>query len=155
MNLFPVRINRRSNSPLSSQLDFPLFQNRLAQMFGWPDKEDLLAPGNTWSPSLDVTETDKEMVIKVEVPGMEKKDVNVEIDNGDIVIKGERKVEKEEKKDHFVHIERSYGTFFRRLVLPDYADKDSIKATCKNGLLELKLDLLPDIKKDVKRVAID
>jgi len=155
MNIFPVRRNRRFNSPVSSHADFPLLQNRLAQMLGWLDNEDLLAPGNTWSPSLDVTETDKEMIIKVDVPGMEKKDVNVEIDNGDIVIKGERTIEKDETKDHFTHIERSYGTFCRRLVLPDYADKDSIKATCKNGLLELKLKLFPDIKKDVKTIAID
>jgi len=159
MSLFPIRRSHQPRTPITTLWnpfpDWPAFHDRINQLFGTMDIGELLSPDNVWSPSLDISETDREMIVKVDVPGMEKKDVSVEIDQGDLLIKGERKIEKDESKDKYVHVERSYGTFLRRLPLPDYVDQDNITATCRNGLLELRLQLIPGAKKDVRTVNID
>jgi HSP20 family protein len=96
-------------------------------------------PGERWMPELDVTETSEEIVVKADVPGIEEKDLSVSLSGDNLIMKGERKAEKEEKGGHFHKVERSYGTFQRIVALPVTVDAENIKAEYKKGVLELHL----------------
>jgi HSP20 family protein len=93
----------------------------------------------TWEPLTDITEDDKEFLVKVEVPGMNKEDVKVTVENGTLRITGERKTEKEEKNKKYHRIERCYGTFLRAFTLPEGADGTKINAEYKDGMLAVHL----------------
>lgn len=92
-----------------------------------------------WMPSVDISETDKEFVIKAEIPGVKKEDVKVTIENGMLTIKGERKMEKEEKGKKFHRVERSYGSFVRSFRIPDGVDESKVKAEFKDGMMNVAL----------------
>ena len=117
-------------------------QDRLSTLFGRPlrrgnGREEITLP--EWTPLADITEDDKEYLIKTELPEMKKEDVKVTVENGVLTISGERKFEKEEKKKKYHRVERGYGTFMRSFTLPDDADANKIKADFKNGVLTLRL----------------
>lgn len=92
-----------------------------------------------WTPSVDISETDKEFVIKAEIPGVKKEDVKVTIESGMLTIKGERKMEKEEKGKKFHRVERSYGSFVRSFRIPDGVDESKVKAEFKDGVMNVAL----------------
>ena len=92
-----------------------------------------------WAPSVDITETDTAYVIKGEIPGVNKEDVKVNIEDGMLTMSGERKQEKEEKDKKFHRIERSYGSFMRSFRLPDNVDETAVKAEFKDGMLNVTL----------------
>lgn len=100
--------------------------------------QELLATAD-WSPSTDVSETDAAYLIKAEIPGVNKADVKVFIQDGMLTMQGERKIEKEEQGKKFHRIERSYGRFVRSFRLPDDADEASVKAEFKDGMLNVTL----------------
>ena len=93
------------------------------------------APGGKLMPVTDVTETDKEIEISAELPGLEEKDVQINLSNNVLSIKGEKKAEKERKEIDFRMVERSYGAFERTIELPEGVNPDSIKATIAKGVL--------------------
>jgi len=103
-------------------------------------------------PNLEVSETDKEMKITAELPGLEEKDVNVELVNGVLCIKGEKKTETEDKDRLFS--ERYYGRFERRIPISD-VEEDKISAAFKNGVLTLTLPKSAQAHEKVKRIAIN
>jgi HSP20 family protein len=120
------------------------FQNRLSTLFGRPIRrgDGQGREGITladWTPLADITEDDREYLIKAELPEMKKEDVKVTVENGVLIISGERKFEKEEKKKKYHRVERGYGTFMRSFTLPDDADANKVKAEFKNGLLTVHL----------------
>jgi HSP20 family protein len=88
---------------------------------------------------VDISEDDKEYLIKVEVPGVNKEDVRVTVENGILTITGERKEEKEEKGKKFHRVERMYGTFLRTFTLPDGTAGDKISAEFRDGILKVHL----------------
>lgn len=92
-----------------------------------------------WMPSIDVKENKDAYMIKAELPGVEKEHVSVSYDNGVLTIKGEKKVEKEEKDDKTHHVECSYGSFLRSFTLPREVKSDQIEASFKDGVLKLKV----------------
>ncbi len=92
-----------------------------------------------WAPSVDISESDNEFLIKAEIPEVDKKDVKVTVQDGLLTLQGERKQEKEEKGKRFHRIERSYGTFLRTFEMPDGVDQDKLKAEFKDGLLVVHL----------------
>ncbi len=92
-----------------------------------------------WAPLVDIAEDDKEYLIKVELPEVQKEDVKVTVENGTLMISGERKSEKEEKGKKFHRTERYYGRFERSFSIPDDADGNNIKAECKDGVLRVHL----------------
>ena len=96
-------------------------------------REEITLPELT--PLADITEDDKEYLIKAELPEMKREDVKVTVENGVLTISGERKVEKEEKKRKYHRVERGYGTFMRSFTLPDDADFNKVNAEFKTGLL--------------------
>ena len=92
-----------------------------------------------WEPLTDITEDDKEFLVKVEAPEMKKEDVKVTVENGVLRITGERKAEKEEKDKKYHRVERSYGTFLRVFALPEGADGEKVSADYKEGVLTVHL----------------
>jgi len=112
--------------------------NRLTGRTDWPAGEESLATPE-WSPLVDIQETDKEYLIKAELPEIKKDDVRVFIKEGVLTIEGERTQEKEEKDKKFHRIERSYGKFTRCFNMPENADEKFVKAEFANGLLLVHL----------------
>jgi len=92
-----------------------------------------------WAPPVDITEDDKEYLIKAELPEVKKEDVKVSVDQGVLTITGERKCEHEEKTKKQHRIERCYGRFERSFTLPDEADGTKVTAECKDGVLKVHL----------------
>jgi HSP20 family protein len=92
-----------------------------------------------WAPTVDITEDDKEYLIKAEIPEVDRKDVKVTVHDGVLTLTGERKQEKEEKGKKFHRIERSYGSFVRSFTLPDDVSEDKLKAEFKDGMLLVHL----------------
>jgi len=105
-------------------------------------------------PKVDLSAADNEYQLTVEIPGVEEKDVSVDISNGAMTIKGEKKQEKEDKEKNFYRIERSYGSFQRVLSLPEDVDQDNIKASFKNGVLSITMPRKALPKGEVKKVEI-
>ena len=99
-----------------------------------------------WAPSVDISENNEEFVIKAELPGVNKDDVKVAVQDGIVRIEGERKQEKEEKDKKFHRIERSYGSFLRTFSLPTNIDEAKIQAQFKDGLLNVRLPKSPTAK---------
>jgi HSP20 family protein len=99
-----------------------------------------------WAPLTDITEDDKEYLVKVELPEMKKEDVKVTVENGTLRISGERKAEKEEKTKKFHRIERSYGSFLRSFTLPEGADGTKVNAEYKDGVLTVHLPKTAEAK---------
>jgi HSP20 family protein len=118
------------------------FQSRLSTFFGRPlrrgnGREEITL--SEWTPLADITEDEREYLIKAELPEMKKENVKVSVESGVLTITGERKFEKEEKKKKYHRVERGYGKFTRSFTLPDDADASKVKAEFKNGLLTVHL----------------
>jgi HSP20 family protein len=111
-------------------------------------------PGE-WFPSLDVSETKNNIVIKTEVPGLDPKDIDISLNEGVLTIKGEKKQEKEEKEENYYLIERSFGSFSRSIRLPGDVQGDKISASCKNGVLKVTLPKSEEAKKKEIKIKVD
>jgi HSP20 family protein len=105
-------------------------------------------------PSIDVRETETELVIEAELPGLDEKDVSVTLNNGVLTLKGEKKSEREEKKDDYHLTERSYGSFQRSFQVADTIDADKVKANFEKGVLKVMLPKRPEAVKAEKRIPI-
>jgi HSP20 family protein len=90
-------------------------------------------------PALDISESDSEIVVKAELPGLESKDVEITVDEDILSIRGEKKFEEEEKKDNYHRIERSYGSFQRSVVLPCSVTTDQVRAKFDKGVLTISM----------------
>ncbi len=108
-----------------------------------------------WAPRVDISETDKEFAIKAEIPDVKKEDVKVTVDNGVLTIQGERKQEKEENGKKFHRVERFYGSFARSFTLPDNVDETKIKATFKDGMLNLQIEKTEEVKPKSIEVKVE
>ena len=117
-----------------------------------PDRE-LLTMAD-WTPSVDISETDTAYMIKGEIPGVDRENVKVTIEDGMVTISGERKQEKEEKDKKFHRIERSYGSFMRSFRLPDNVDETAVKAEFKDGMINVTLPKSGKTKAKLINVAI-
>ena len=117
-------------------------QTRLDRAFGeqpYRRLEDEGAFFTNWAPAVDIQETEKEYLIKADLPEMKKEEVKVELREGVLTIEGERKLEKEEKDKKFHKIEREYGKFVRRFALPTEIDATKVQAEFKDGVLNVHL----------------
>ena len=112
----------------------------------WQQNGFELTTAGEWSPSTDVMETKDGFVAKLEVPGIEPKDISVSVHAGILTIKGEKKQELEDKKEHFYRVEREYGAFVRSIHLPTTVDEARVNATFTNGLLTVVLPKTADAK---------
>lgn len=124
--------------------DLEVMNDRLDRIFG--RTRGMLANGGEeslkladWAPFVDIAETEKEFVVKVDLPEVKKEDVKVHVENGVLRIEGERKSEKEEKGKTYHRVERMYGTFTRAFVLPESVDQEKTSAAYKDGVLRVTL----------------
>jgi HSP20 family protein len=125
------------NDPFT-EVDFPagirLFQDAVNRLFSEPPA------ARPWAPSVDILETENELVLKADLPDVEMKDVHIEIEQGTLTIKGERKFDRKDDKTAGYHrIERSYGEFMRCFAVPDSVDAERVKAEYKAGVLTVTL----------------
>ena len=123
--------------------EFSTLQERMNRLFEDLTPTTRMGEGElttgTFYPSVDIYEGEKEITLKAELPGIDKKDVHVEINDGVITLRGERKIAMEDKKENYHRVERSYGTFNRSFTLPTTVDPGKVKAHYKDGVLEVTL----------------
>ena len=113
------------------------------------EEKDIIS--SSWSPAVDIYETESELVLTAEVPGINEKDIEIKIEDGMLSIRGERKFEKETKEENYHRIERAYGSFFRSFSLPRTIDQEGIHAEHEGGVLKIHLPKKPESKsKNIK-----
>jgi len=121
----------------------------------WPALRGLAREnGASWSPKIEVFERDNRLVTSVDLPGMKKEDISVEVADGQLTLSGERKNEREEKKDNVYRSECEYGRFFRSVPMPAGVKPEDVKATFKNGVLEVSTPLPPQPQKTSRRIEV-
>ena len=108
--------------------------------------EDREIQAGTWAPSVDIFETENELVLTAEIPGIDEKDVEIKVEDNTLSIRGERKFEKETKEENFHRIERSYGSFYRAFTLPSSVDPERIQAEQENGVLKISMPKRQELK---------
>ncbi len=130
-------------------------QNRMNSLFGNLNNETE-SPLTTASfvPAVNVYEDEKKVVLKLEVPGIAEKDLDVSVENNTLTVKGERKFAAEEKEENFHRIERRYGSFYRAFTLPTTVDTESIDAKYDAGVLRLELKKKPEAQPKQIKVNI-
>lgn len=109
---------------------------------------------NFVNPSFEIAETEKEFHVSAELPGLTEKDVEVNMEDNLLTIKGEKKEEKDEKNKNYHLYERRYGTFHRAFTLPENSDPDKIAATVKNGVLEIVIPKKEPSKPKTKKIEV-
>lgn len=109
-----------------------LFQDTVSRLLDQPTTRP-------WSPAVDIFETENELLLKADLPGVEMKDIDIQLENGTLALRGERKFEQEKKEGGFHRVERSYGSFARYFTLPETLDPEQVKAEYKNGVLIVRL----------------
>jgi HSP20 family protein len=122
--------------------------------FRWPDLRAAFPEPSAWSPKVDVFEKDNRLVTRVDLPGVKKEDVTVEVTDGHLALSGERKRESEEKKGSVYRTEREYGTFYRAVPLPKGVTLEDVKATFADGVLEVSVALPARAEAAVRKVEI-
>lgn len=147
---------RRREDPFMTLQDE---MNRLFEDFMGDPFRFSLAKRNDWSgvdfyPSVDVSESDREVVVTADLPGMDENDVQVNFDRGVLTISGEKRTEREEKDKRYHRIERSYGSFRREVPMPCEVDEDKITATFKKGELKVVLPKSREAVMSGKRIAV-
>lgn len=123
-------------------------QDRMARLFGdvYLRDEDTGFRGS-WTPAVDIFETDgHDLVLKAELPGMSREDIEVSVENSTLVLKGQKKFESEVKEENYRRVERSYGQFHRSFTLPSTVDTARVSADYKNGVLTVKLPFREEAK---------
>ncbi len=142
-----VSLRRVEEAPLSLWREDRLFsdiERRMDSLFDEVFGESLVSyvmpeTRGIFSPRTDIKESDNDLKVSAEMPGIDQKDIDVSIHNGILTISGEKKVEQEERDIDYHHVERSYGCFSRSISLPEYVDTEKIEAMYKNGVLTVTL----------------
>ena len=140
--LMRAEFDRFFNEPGWTALHWPTFR------FGRGEEA-------AWNPGIDVFERDKRLVTKVDLPGLKKEDIKVEVTDGYLTISGDRKREEEEKKDDFYRCEREYGSFYRAVPLPEGVKLEDVRATFADGVLEVSVPLPAKAEATVRKIAIE
>jgi HSP20 family protein len=149
------RMSRRSAVPALRNL--PAFDDLFDEFFrgfgvapAWPEASRL----GEFTPRIDIRETDEEVVVTAELPGLEEKDFEVELEDDVLTIKGEKRTEHEEKREGYRHIESASGSFRRAIPMPSEVDADAVKATYKQGIVTVTLPKLAEARRNARTVPI-
>ena len=137
--------------------DVLALQNRMNSIFQEYNRSnqgegDLVSAA--FAPPVDIYEDEHKIVLKLEVPGMKESDLDIQLENNVLTVKGERKFEKEEKEENFHRIERRYGSFFRSFTIPNTVNPESVKASCDAGVLKLELEKRAEAKPKQIKVEV-
>jgi HSP20 family protein len=120
--------------------EFSTLQDRMNRLFrdSFGDGQEALST-SSFAPPVDVYEDEHNVTLKIEVPGIDEKDIDVRIENNTLTVHGERKFEKEEKEENYRRVERQYGSFTRSFTLPNTVDPENVQANYEKGVLKIKL----------------
>jgi HSP20 family protein len=130
--------------------DLSILQERMNRVFedaagrGW--KHDEPSSTTSWSPAVDIYETDNEILVQAELPGVDRKDIALQLENNVLTLRGDRRFEKETNQENYHRIERSYGGFSRAFTIPTIVDEDKIRADYKDGILKIALPKKEQVK---------
>ena len=130
--------------------DLGILQERMNRVFedaavrGW--KNDEPSATTSWSPAVDIYETDSEIMVQAELPGIDRKDIALQLENNVLTLKGDRRFEKETNQENYHRIERSYGAFSRAFTIPTIVDEDKIRADYRDGILKIALPKKEQVK---------
>ena len=121
--------------------EFTTLQDRMNRLFheSFSEGRDESLTTSSFAPAVDVYEDEHNVTLKIEVPGIEEKDIDVRIENNTLTVHGERKFEKEEKEENYRRVERQYGSFTRTFSLPSTVNHDNVQADYDKGVLKIKL----------------
>lgn len=145
---------RSSESPLRSTLPAPA-SSFLEDFFNdSPFRSSIFESADSWRPAVDVLDKDGNLVLRAEIPGVEQKDIEVQLDGNVLTLKGERKIEHQEDRNNYYRTERYSGTFARSFTLPETVDRDKIKADYKDGILTVTIAHRPELKPREIPVAV-
>ena len=132
-------------------------QNRMNRLFEEQyggGKEDSLTTAGAFVPPVDIYEDEHSVQLKLEVPGIDEKDLDVKVENNTLTVSGERKFEKEEKEENFRRVERRYGSFTRSFTLPNTVSTEDINASYDNGVLNIRLAKRAEAKPKQIKVSV-
>jgi HSP20 family protein len=119
-------------------------ENLMQQFFGEDGGNGLTFTPKAWAPRVDVEETDKEIVVKADLPGVDPKAIEVSVENGILTVRGEKKEEKEKKEKNYYRVERFTGSFYRAIPLPPGADAEKVSAASTNGVVTITIPKKPE-----------
>lgn len=131
-----------------------LFDDFGAGFWRSPFRRSLIDLQQTATPPVDIVEKDNAYEVSADLPGFDEKNIEVKLVNGSLCIKGERKAEKEEKREGYYLSEREFGSFERRFELPEGVDPDKIDASLKKGVLTVTLPKRPEVQKQARKIEI-
>jgi HSP20 family protein len=135
--------------------EFTTLQNQLNRVFqDFGRGNDELLTSGTFVPAVDIYEDQHSLNLKLEVPGIEQKDLDIQLENNTLTVRGERRFEEEEKEENFHRIERRYGSFARSFTLPNTVETDNVQATYENGILKIKLAKRAEAKPKQIKVTV-
>jgi HSP20 family protein len=137
--------------PFRSLSDWQNQFNRFASALAPFDQEEL---GSAYIPDIDISEDEKGIHVKADLPGIDPKNVDVNIEGNILTLRGERKDEREEKQENYRRVERTFGSFSRAFRLPETADTEKVGAHFKNGVLSIDVPIKPDAQRQAKRIEI-
>jgi HSP20 family protein len=135
--------------------DVLTLQNRLNSLFqDYGRSENDLVSTAAFVPPVDIYEDEHKIVLKLEAPGLKQEDLDIQIENNTLTVKGERKFEKEEKEENFHRIERRYGSFFRSFTVPNTVNPEAVKASYDAGVLRVELEKRAEAKPKQIKVQV-
>src|SRR2546422_11740186 len=136
--------------------EFTTLQDRMNRLFrdsfGSESQEALTS--TSFAPAVDVYEDEHNVTLKIEVPGIDEKDIDVRIENNTLIVHGERKFEKEEKEENFRRVERQYGSFIRSFTLPNTVDSEKVSANYDKGVLKISMAKKAEAKPKQIKVSV-
>lgn len=127
--------------------------DRLINEFGFEPQEAIEQA--TWSPKVDVYETEESYVLKAELPGLKKEEIQIDLNDNTLTLKGEKKFDEKVEKENYVRVESSYGAFVRSFTLSDNVNAENISANYKDGILEVTLPKKEEAKPKEIKVEIN
>jgi HSP20 family protein len=138
--------------------DFSTLQDRMNRIFresfSPESPEEALTTAN-FAPPVDVYEDEHNITLKIEVPGIDEKDINVSIENNTLTVRGERRFEKDEKEENFHRVERMYGSFTRSFTMPNTVDPEEVSAHYEKGVLKIRLAKKAEAKPKLIKVNVE
>jgi len=128
--------------------------NRVFRESYSPEGRDESLTTSSYAPAVDVYEDEHNVMLKIEVPGIDEKDIDVQLENNTLTVHGERKIEKEEKEENYRRVERQYGSFTRTFTLPTTVDSEKVSATYDKGVLKIALPKKAEAKPKQIKVTV-
>jgi HSP20 family protein len=136
--------------------EFSTLQDRLNRLFqqSVSESRDEALTSSSFAPAVDVYEDDHQVTLKIEVPGIDEKDIDVRLKNNTLTVHGERKLEKEEKEENYRRVERQYGSFTRSFTLPTTVDAEGVSAQYDKGVLKIRLNKKAEAKPKQIKISV-